>query len=95
MANTVHAITCAKCDEPIKGLVDAKPETVLACSSCGVSDTKENIEREVADYVASKASDAISDKLKGIASGHKWMTYEQGARDHKVYRFVVDYRPEI
>jgi hypothetical protein len=49
------------------------------------------VEREVADYVTRQASDALDAKLKGIAGSSKWMTYEQGARDHKVYRFVVDY----
>lgn len=91
--STIHDIKCAKCDEPIKAPVDAKPETVLSCAICGVSDTKENIEREVADYVASKVSGALDDMLGGIASRSKWMTYKAGSRDNKTYRFVVDYRP--
>jgi uncharacterized Zn finger protein (UPF0148 family) len=91
--STTYEIKCAKCKVPVKGPVDAKAETTVSCPVCGISDTLENVEREAADYVARQAVDALDAQMKGIASQSKWMTYEQGPRDNKVYRFVVDYRP--
>lgn len=92
---TTHQIKCAKCNVPIEGPSDAKADSMVSCPVCGSSDTKENVEREAADYVTRQAADALDAKMRGIASAHKWMTYEQGTRDHKAYRFVVDYRPEL
>lgn len=87
---TTHQIKCAKCSVPIEGPSDAKADSIVGCPVCGVSDTKENVEREAADYVTRQAANALSAKLAGIASGNKWMTYKRGARDNKAYRFIID-----
>ncbi|MDP1837770.1 MAG: hypothetical protein Q8N31_06095 [Reyranella sp.] len=92
---TIHDVKCAKCNVPIEGPVDAKPESAVSCPVCGISDTLENVNREAAEYVTSKAADALSDKLAGVARGSKFMTYKQGPRNHKIYRFVVDYSPDL
>ena len=80
MTTTTHQIKCAKCGGPIEGPSDAKADTIVSCPVCGISDTKENVERETADYITRQASDALGAKLEGIASGYKWMTYKKGPR---------------
>ncbi len=89
-----YTIKCAKCDVSVE--VTTKNGTEMACCPvCGLSDTKENAYREVKEYVTRQAADALSASMQRIARGSKFMTYKQGPRDHKVYRFIVDYRPEL
>lgn len=92
---TTYDIKCAKCNVSINGPADAEPQTLVSCPVCGISDTRENVEREVADYVASKASDALTANLERIARNSKFMTFTSGSPDHRSYRFIVDYRPEF
>jgi hypothetical protein len=93
---TPYEIKCAKCHIPIEGSEpEPQPHDILTCPSCGESDTLENVQREVGEYVASKASDALGDFLASAVRGNKYMTYEKGPREHRSYRFIVDYRPEF
>ena len=91
---TTHTIKCAKCNVPVEVATENDTE-IARCPVCGLSDTKENAYREVKEYVTRQASDALSASMERIAHDSKFMTYKQGPRDHKVYRFVVDYRPEL
>jgi hypothetical protein len=95
MTTTTHQIKCAKCNVPIEGPADAKADSMVGCPICGISDTKENVEREAADYVTRQTADALDAMIEGISRSHKWITHTQGTRENKAYRFVVDYRPEV
>lgn len=88
---TTHTIKCAKCNVPVERSSDAQANGNVSCPVCGVSDTRENVEREVAEYVTSKASEALSASMERAARGSKFITYKKGPSDDKTYRFIVDY----
>ncbi len=92
---STHTIKCAKCNVPVEKQPSAQAEDIVGCPICGVSDTQENVVREAGDYATSKVSSALDSMLEGFASGSESMTYQKGPRDHKSYRFIVDYEPRL
>lgn len=90
-----YQVKCAKCRVPIEIGSNDHGVATGRCPSCGISDTKENIEREAADYAFSKAKDALDSRLSDMARGSKYMTYTKGPRHQKSYRFVVDFKPQL
>lgn len=91
---TTYEIKCAKCDVPVELVTEANAK-IARCSVCGMSDTQENAVREAGDYVTDQVAKGLDDMLAGIARGSKMMKHTPGSRDHRTYRFIVDYRPEL
>ena len=90
---TTYQAKCARCDVPLGGDADAGPHTVFSCPRCGISDTFENIEREIGEYIAEKVSDSLDKMFEDAARGNPSLKYKKDYRPHKTYRFVVDYKP--
>ncbi len=80
---------------PLEGPADAEPQSVFACPTCGASDRLENIEREIAEYIAEKTGNEIDSMFADLARSSKSMTFEKSARPKKVYRFIIDYDPRV
>ncbi len=59
MADIVD-IKCAKCDVPLQGAAtDPQPTDMVSCPKCGVSDSLENVSREVGEYVEEKTAESM------------------------------------
>lgn len=84
-------IKCATCNVALQGNVaEPKPDDVVTCPSCGASDTRENVMREIGEYARDKASDFIARGFKNATRGSKHLTFKEKLRPKKVYRFIVD-----
>jgi DNA-directed RNA polymerase subunit RPC12/RpoP len=85
-----HVVKCAKCKVPLEGPVDTRPDSLIACPSCGTGDTRENVEREVAEYVASGVAQALDAMVEGFAQGLGQSSSLEGPRAQRIYRFIID-----
>jgi hypothetical protein len=75
---------------PLEGPDDARPDSFIACPSCGTGDTRENVEREVADYVASRVAQALDVMVEGFALGLGQSSKLEGPREQRNFRFIID-----
>ncbi len=85
-----HVVKCAKCKVPLEGPDDARADSLIACPSCGMGDTRENVEREVAEYMASGVSQALDAMVEGFALGLGQSSNLEGPRAERVFRFIID-----
>ena len=85
-----HVVKCAKCKVPLEGPDDARPDSLIACPSCGICDTRENVEREVADYAASRVVQVLDAVVEGFALGLGQSSNLEGPREQRVFRFIID-----
>lgn len=85
-----HVVKCAKCKVPLEGPEDSRPDSFIACPSCGTGDTRENVEREVAEYAASGVSQALDAMVEGFALGLGQSSTLEGPRAERVFRFIID-----
>lgn len=85
-----HVVKCAKCKVPLQGPADARADSFIACPSCGMGDTRENVEREVADYAASRVSQALDAMVEDFALGIGQKSNLEGPREQRTYRFIID-----
>jgi hypothetical protein len=69
---------------------DARPDSFIACPTCGTGDTRENVEREVADYAASRVSQALDAMVEGFALGLGQSSNVEGPREQRTWRFIID-----
>ncbi|MFI5020612.1 MAG: hypothetical protein ACHQRJ_03020 [Alphaproteobacteria bacterium] len=90
---TTYPAKCAKCNLPLQGPANPKPEDVFSWPGCGESDSLENVEKELAEYVAEKAADSLSAALKGAIGSSKHIKVTERHRSYKTHRFVIDYDP--
>lgn len=90
MAGTEH-VKCAKCNVPLEGtLVDGEPQGEFTCPICGTGDTYENVMREIGEFASEKAADVLSAEFEQVARHSDVMTFTNGHRPKKVYRFIID-----
>lgn len=90
----MHTVKCAKCNEFLSGEGE-ELDSIFSCPKCGISDTHENIIKEVVEFVGQKSEDAVSDMLKDSFSGIKGMTYTETPGTKKDFRFVIDFELKI
>ncbi len=55
-----------------------------------MGDTRENVEREVAEYMASGVSQALDAMVEGFALGLGQSSNLEGPRAERVFRFIID-----
>jgi hypothetical protein len=85
-----HVVKCALCKVPLEGPDDARPDSLIACPSCGAGDTRENVEREVDEYAASRVSQALDAMVEGFALGLGQSSNLEGPRVQRTYRFIIE-----
>jgi len=85
-----HVVKCARCKVPLEGPKDSRPDSLVACPSCGAGDTRENVEREVAEFAASRVSQALDAMVEGFALGLGKSSTLEGPRPQRTYRFIID-----
>lgn len=82
-------ILCAKCEVPLQGPEDAKSDTVLACPNCGLSETIENIMKEIGQRMM---VDEVGDMLRNATRGSKHVKYKPGSVHQQPRRFKLSDR---
>jgi hypothetical protein len=88
--NGIADIKCAKCKVPIQVASDPKPDTIVSCPVCGISDTFENAGREAADYKHEKTMEALNSPIQELAGRAKGFQFTPATGQKRSYRFVVD-----
>ncbi|SEE09351.1 hypothetical protein SAMN05519104_5187 [Rhizobiales bacterium GAS188] len=79
---------CARCQTPLKGPSDPKPNDTFACPSCGESDSLDNVKREVGEFVQEQAQQAFDDILRNTFKGSETITITETLGPERTYRFV-------
>lgn len=90
--DAVGVAKCAQCKVALQGPDDGEPQDRFACPSCGQSDTRENVEREVADYVQEQLADALGASIDETVRGSKFVKVRKPVRQPRRYRFYIDVR---
>ena len=87
----IREVKCGKCNVPLQGPADdPKPKKIFFCPKCGVSDTYENVMREVEEYVTEEAGDYIASGFEKATRGSKYLTFKKGHRMKRAHRFIVE-----
>jgi rubredoxin len=92
MSQTTAQILCNKCKVPPEPIADSQPET-WRCPRCGVSDTRENILREVKEHATEVAARYLQDGLRDAVRGNRFLKVESKPIPKRSYRFVTDFKP--
>jgi len=92
MSYHTQAILCGACRVPLEGLADGKDQNVFSCPSCGRSDTRENVLKEVKAFVTEMAQRSLSESMRKAARGSKFLKLEGKPIPKKTYQFVTDHR---
>jgi predicted RNA-binding Zn-ribbon protein involved in translation (DUF1610 family) len=92
MASDTQSILCGACRVPIEGPTDGKGENVFACPSCGRSDTRENVLKEVKAFVTELAQRSLQESMRKAARGSKMLQFKGKPIPKKTYRFVTDHK---
>jgi len=87
---TTHSVKCAECNLALEGPVDPQPHDIVACPGCGVSDTLENVTREVGEYVAEKMAESLSVDMRDAFRGSDLIKVTSDYRPQGSHRFIVD-----
>lgn len=90
MVRINHEIKCGKCKVPIKGPLKPNRKSRFTCPSCGRSDTFDNIERVVQEYMLDKTAERMGREMEKATRGFESIKFKRQPRRKKVYRFVVD-----
>ena len=83
-------VQCAKCKVALEGASDTDPEAIFTCPVCGVSDTQENVLREISEYVAEQTTEHISSSFRDAARRDKNLKFTEAPRQKREFRFIVD-----
>jgi hypothetical protein len=78
---------CGRCVTHLVGPDHVQPDTLLICSTCGESDTFENVERIISEFVEHNAALEMHDLLKGVVSGNG----NGSPPPDRVFRFILIY----
>jgi len=87
---TTHTIKCAKCNLALQGPADPEPDDALICPGCGMSDTLENVTREIGEYVTECMAEAIGGTVRDAFRGTEFIEVTTDHRHQTLHRFVVD-----
>lgn len=88
----IRDVKCAACNVPIQGPSDSDPKAIFSCPSCGVSDTAENIVREVGEYVQEQGAEYLDSTFRDVARRNKSFKFTPARRQKKTYRFVIGWK---
>jgi hypothetical protein len=64
----------------------------MACPSCGVGDTVDNVRREVAEFRKAFAQKRAQQAMRNATPSRKFLKFTPGPQVNHKHRFVVDMR---
>jgi hypothetical protein len=82
-------LACGQCKTPLDGPARPNAEDILACPGCGNSDTFENVQRIVGEFMKEHAAEQARDMLRGVARRSETFTFNEAPRPKGVYRFIA------
>lgn len=88
--DSVGVAKCAQCEVALQGPDDGEPQSRFACPSCRQGDSREKVEREVADYVQEQLADALGASFDKAVRGSKHIKIRKPVRQPRRYRFYID-----
>lgn len=86
----VPNVKCGRCEVPLERPIDSDHKVLFTCPNCGESDTRENVLREVHEYVQEQAAKDLEKTMAGIAKGSAILQFTPSRRPQRRYRFIVD-----
>lgn len=88
---SAHQVLCNKCKVALEAVPDSDPKR-WSCPECHVSDTHENVLREVGEYVQEVTARHLQDKMRAAAQGSKFIQFKGDPVPQGQYRFVTDFK---
>lgn len=70
--------------------LDPKPNDKVICAKCGLEVQYSVFKREIDEYLADQASEALSKSMREATRGLKGMTFKESHRPKRNHRFVVE-----
>lgn len=92
MASDTQSILCGFCRVPLKRPADGDADSVFSCPSCGRSDTRENVLKEVKAFLTELAERSLHESMRKAARGSKMLQFKGKPIQKKTYRFVTDHK---
>lgn len=86
----IKNVLCGACYVPLEGIANGESQDRFTCPSCGHSDTRENVLREVGEYAKEMAAQHLEKTMADAARGSKFLKFKPAYRPQRVYRFIVD-----
>lgn len=83
-------IKCAKCNVALQSPTDPKPDSRIACPTCGEGDTYDQVMREVSEHVTEQAGDFLTGKISADLRRNKNIKITKHAVPKKPHRFIVN-----
>ena len=87
---TIDHAQCAACKCDLEVFPNAEPDPIAACPKCGLSDTFENVTREIMEYVSEQELQHRFDALINTTHRDKFIKVTPHFRPKGGYRFIVD-----
>ena len=85
-----YEVKCAKCHVPVEGPTDPQPQDRMTCPNCGESDTVENINREVQEYITEQVALSLEATMREVARTSEVLKVTSHYIPKGNHRFVVD-----
>lgn len=79
---------CSGCKTPLS-LNDPKSEVMLVCPICGLADSLDNVEREVAEFLQEELANAFDDMRRNVTSGGHAFAFDETPRTRLAFRFIA------
>lgn len=83
-------ISCGLCKGDLEDFTNADGQNSARCVSCGNSDTLDNIEGIIGEYMKEHLVKGMQSTLRKVARGSKVLTYKPGLTPKGGYRFIVN-----
>jgi hypothetical protein len=80
---------CGDCKTPLEGPTDPNPDSTFKCPSCGQTETFENVQRIVGEFLQERAHSKFGDMLRDVTSRSESLTFSETPRPKGVYRFIA------
>ena len=71
MSNNEITVKCSKCNTPLEGPSNPKPNDIISCPKCGNSDKFNNIMKEIEKQAAAQIENMVADTLDKATRGNK------------------------
>lgn len=92
MTDDTQSILCGSCRVPLEGPTNGDSQNVFACPSCGRSDTRENVLKEVKAFVTELAARSLQESMRKSLRGSKFIKMDSKPIPKKTHRFITDHK---
>jgi len=94
MSTTTLTIVCGNCRTPVGAPEDAAPHDQVSCTTCGQTDTVEDVYASAKASVIQDVRGQVTDTLRDIAGRSKFISFKPGGTSTEQFRWVCEERGE-